>query len=65
LALRPRQHQLRLARLGFVDLEHVAAVDLLHGQECGGHAAARPHELPAAQAEPLGVGVGQFQNPPL
>ena len=64
-ALCSRHHQLRLARLGLLHLEHVAAVDLLHGQKCGGHAAARVHELPAAQAEPLGVGIRQLQDPPL
>ena len=64
-ALRARPRQLRLARLGRVDLEHAAAVDLVHGQKSGGHAAARLHELPAAQAEPLAVGVGQLEDAPL
>src|ERR1051326_8517095 len=63
--LRARQHQLRFVRLGLLDLEYVAAVDLLHGEESRGHAAARAHELPAAQPEPFAVGIGQFENPPL
>src|SRR5262249_20747814 len=63
--LRPRLHQLRLARLGLVDQEHVTAVDLLHGEECGRHAAASPHELPAAPSEPAAVATGQFQEAPL
>ena len=59
------QQQLGLARLGGLDLEHAAAVDLVHGDERGGHAAAGLHELPAAEPEPLAVGVGQFEDSPL
>src|SRR5262249_2215855 len=64
-ALGARQHQLRLACLGLIDLEHVAAVDFPHGEKRGGHAATRAHELAAAQPEPLTVYFSQFEDPPL
>src|SRR5215472_10533611 len=63
-ALRPRQHQLRLVRLGGVDLKYVA-IDLVHGEKGRSHAAARLHELPPAQAKPLTADVGQLKDPPL
>ena len=63
-ALRPRLHQLGLAGLGRRDLEDVA-VDLVHGDERRRHAAARAEELPAVQAQPLGVGVGELVDPRL
>src|SRR5262245_4125835 len=63
-ALRPRARQLRLARFGGGDLEHVASVDLVHGQEGCGHAAAGLHELPAAEAQPLAVVVWEFEDAP-
>ena len=62
-ALGARLHEFGLARLRFVDLKH-AAVDFLHGEEGGRHAAAGLHELAAAQAEAPGVDVGQFQDAP-
>src|SRR6516165_7608432 len=52
-------------RLGCSDLEHVGSIDLVHGYKGGGHAAACLHELPAAQAEPFAVNIGQLQNSPL
>src|SRR5262249_59689136 len=63
-ALRARQHQLRLVRLGRVDLKYVA-IDLVHGEKGRSHAAARLHELPPAQAKPLTADVGQLKDPPL
>jgi hypothetical protein len=62
--LRPCQHQLRLVRLGRLDLEYVA-IDLVHGEKGRSHAAARLHELAPAQAKPLAADVGQLQDPPL
>ena len=63
-ALRARLHQLGLVRLGRRDLEHVGSIDLIHGEESSGHAAARLHELPTAQAEPLAVNVRQLEDAP-
>src|SRR5258707_2105378 len=64
-SLRARQNQLGLARLGRIDLEDIGAIDLFHGEEGGGHAAAGAQELPPAQAQPLAVEVGQLEDPPL
>ena len=60
-ALRARLHELGLGGLSRLDAEHVA-VDLVHGEEGGRHAAPRLHELAAAQAQPPGVDVRQFQD---
>src|SRR5262245_9238741 len=60
--LRPRQHQLRLVRLGRFDLEYVA-IDFVHGEEGCSHAAARLHKLPSTEANPLAADVGQLQHP--
>ena len=62
--LRSGQHQLGLAGLGGRDLEDVA-VDVVHGEEGRRHAAARAHELPAAQAEAPAVHVGELVDPRL
>src|SRR5262249_57223817 len=62
-ALRPRQHQLRLVRLGGVDLKYVA-IDLVHGEKGRSHAAARLHKLPPAQAQPLTAHVSPLEGPP-
>src|SRR5262249_42091318 len=35
-------------------------VDVVHGDECRRHAAARAHELTAAQPQPLAVDIGQL-----
>src|SRR6516164_5285155 len=64
-ALLARPHQLGLVRLGLYDLEYVGTIDLVHSYKGGGHATACLHELPAAQAEPFAVDVGQLQNSPL
>src|SRR6516165_2095873 len=61
-ALLPRQTQFRLARLGFVDLEYVAAIDLIHSQEGRGHSTAGAHKLTAAEAQAFAVDVGQFED---
>ena len=58
-------HQLRRVGFGRVYLEHISPVNLLHGEEGRGHAAAGRHELPAAEAQLLAVLVSQFENPPL
>ena len=58
-ALRARQHQFGLAGLGRRDLENIA-VDVVHGEECRRHAAARVQELPTAQAKVLAVQVGEL-----
>src|SRR5262245_20873401 len=63
-ALCARQHQLGLAGLCRRDLENIA-VDVVHGEECRRHAAARVQELPAAQAEVLAVLVGELVDPRL
>jgi hypothetical protein len=63
-ALCSRLHQLRRMRFGRVDLEHVGPIDLLHGEEGGGHAAACRQELAAAEAEFLSVLIGKLENPP-
>ena len=63
-ALRARQHQLGLAGLCRGDLENIA-VDVVHGEECRRHAAARVQELPAAQAEVLAVQVSELVDPRL
>src|SRR5262245_53964416 len=63
-ALCARQHQLGLAGLCRRDLENIA-VDIVHCEECRGHAAARVQELPAAQAEVLAVLVGELVDPRL
>src|SRR5882672_6336404 len=57
-ALRPRQHHFGIMLLGGFDLED-RAVDLVHGEEGCRHAAARAHELAAAQAQPPAVEVRQ------
>src|SRR5262249_40397787 len=62
--LRPRQHQLRLVRLGRLDLEYVA-IDFVHGEEGRSHAAACLHELAPTEAEPLAADVGELQDPAL
>jgi hypothetical protein len=54
-----------LARFGLADLEDVGPVDFLHRQKGSGHPAARAQELPAIQAQPLAVGVGQLEDAPL
>src|SRR5262245_19624889 len=64
-ALRPCPGELGLARLGRVDLEYAGAIDLVHGEKGSGHAAARLHELPAAQSETLAVVVGELKDAPL
>ena len=64
-ALRARLRQLGLARLGRRHLEDVAAVDLVHGNEGRRHAATRAQELPAIEAEPLGIRIGELDDPPL
>ena len=64
-ALCSRLDHFRCMCFGRVDLEHVGPVDLLHGEEGGGHAAAGRHELPAAEAELLGVLIGKLDDPPL
>ena len=64
-ALCTRLHQFGLVRLGRRDLEHVGSIDLVHGDEGSGHAAACLHELPTAQAEPLAVDVSQLEDLPL
>ena len=60
--LRARQHQFGLAGLGRRDLENIT-VDVIHGEECRRHAAARMQELSAAQAEVLAVLVGELVDP--
>jgi hypothetical protein len=62
--LRACQHQLGLAGLCRRDLEDIA-VDVVHGEERSRHAAAGVHELPAAQAQPLAVRVGELVDPRL
>src|SRR5262245_16486041 len=58
--LRPRQHQLRLVRLGRFDLEYVA-IDFVHREEGCSHAAARFHELPLPTQI---VSNGEYLPPP-
>ena len=64
-ALRAGSCQLGLAGFGGVDLEDPATIDLVHGEEGRRHAAARLHELPAAQPEPFAVLVGELEDAPL
>jgi hypothetical protein len=62
--LRARQHQFGLSGLRRRDLEDIA-VDVVHGEECRRHAAARVQELPAAQAKVPAVDVGELVDPRL
>src|SRR5262245_51671808 len=61
-ALRPRPCDFGLAGLRRIDLEHVCAVDLVHGEKGSGHAAPRLHKLAPAETQTLAVVVGEFKD---